>query len=230
MNRIILLIFLLCIMSCSVNKSTHFDSLNNKKVNFYENQYFSFEYPLQWKIFETKYYEKDIVLRIAHRGEITSGYMVPENILKNGHINKSTFIPFGTNIKAVREEHLKYFNNPDFLTEYAKNQFNISIESKSLINLSDFINMRRTKMAKLKSVDSYFTKINDNHYINKLRIYVNDKERSPSLTQDYLMHYYYFDGVLFTLVFMTTLEKKDKYTEDAELIFRTFQFKGKIKN
>jgi len=44
------------------------------------------------------------------------------------------------------------------------------------------------------------------------------------------MHYYYFDGVLFTLVFMTTLEKKDKYTEDAELIFRTFQFKGKIKN
>ncbi len=187
MNRIILPVFLLYFMSCSVNKSTHIDSLKNKKVNFYENKYFSFEYPLSWKIFETKYFEKDIVLRIAHKKDIISGYVVPENILENGHINKATFIPLGANIKTIKEEHLKYFNDYDFLTEYAKNQFNISIESKTFVNLSDFINKKRSKMANLKNVDSYFTKINNNHYINNLRIYYNDKERSPALSQDYLM-------------------------------------------
>jgi len=225
MKRIILLTLLLYLISCSVKTNTHFDSLNNKKVNFYENEDFSFEYPLSWKIFETKHFEKDIVLRIAPKGNIKPGYMVPENVLENGIINKATFIPFGKDIEKLKEGHEKYFNNPKYLTEYAKNQFNISIESKDFKNLSDFINKKRIKTSKMKNVDSYFTKVNDNHYINNLRFYNDEKERSPALTYDHLMHYYYFDGVLFTLVFTTTLETKEKYKESAELIFRTFQFK-----
>lgn len=199
-----------------------------QKTKIYKHHDFKIAYPESWEVFETKFFEKDIVLRIARKNQINEVYIIPERKGKNGVID-ARIIPLNYNKDSINKEYLKYINNPRYLTEYAKNQFNISVEIKKFKTLGKFIMKRKKRIKKISYIKGSFEKVNNNYYINELIIYHDEKNTdSPSITQFHTIHYHYKNNKLYTLIFTSRLDEKDEtYAKDFEYIFKSFEFINK---
>ena len=93
-------------------------------------------------------------------------------------------------------------------------------------DLSDMMDLREGKIQKLSNINGVIEKKSETHYINKL-IISNDlnNEDSTNSKLSHIMHYYYRNGFLYTLVFTSKASKINEYEDVIRLIFSSFNFK-----
>lgn len=221
MKKCFFIILVFTISICNAQKEV-LDPILGKKVTIFSNKQFSFNYPKDWKIFNAED-ENIIVVSIAPKDEISKRYMIIDSINEDGTINTSTFIELEVDKDSVKPKNRKYIRKK-YIREFSKNQFNISIEKKEIGSLESFMAEREKKIQNATNVEGTIERVTENHYINELFIYDDYSSNHPITNQVHTMHYYYRNGLLYTLVFSTTPDKKAEYTEASKLIFRTFKF------
>ena len=206
---------------CTAQKHSY-DSIFGGKVNIFHSEKFSFKYPKSWKIIDAED-ENIIVVTIAPMDEVSKRYMAIDSINEDGTYNRSTFIKMDVNRDSLKKEHRKYIKKK-YIREFSKNQFNVSIEKKNIGSLANFMVERKKKIENSSFVDGTIEQIAENHFVNELLIFDDFSGDTPITNQVHTMHYYYIDGLLYTLVFTNTPDKLNEYESTKELIFRTFQF------
>lgn len=222
MKALILLFLGMNIFVCTAQKHSY-DSIFGSKVNIFHSETFSFKYPKSWKTIDAED-ENIIVVTIAPIDEVSKRYMAIDSINEDGTYNRSTFIKMGVNRDSIKKEHRKYIKKR-YIREFSKNQFNVSIEKKNIGSLANFMVERKKKIENSSFVEGTIEQIAENHFVNELLIFDDFSGDIPITNQVHTMHYYYIDGLLYTLVFTNTPDKLNEYESAKELIFRTFQFK-----
>ncbi len=196
-----------------------------KEILFFNHKEFKIKYPKKWNSFETNFFEKDVVLRLAKKEEIEKVFIIPGRKDKKGGYIDARIIPYEHDKEKIEEEFLEYLKDSTYLTSFAENQFNLSIEAFKDKKLSKFIKKRKKRIKQTDYVKGTIKKISDTHYVNELMIF-NDKNNadSPSKDQIHLMHYYYHNEKLYTLVYTHRKEIDKKTLKEVDLIFNSFEF------
>lgn len=221
MKKHFFIILVFTISICNAQKDI-LDPILGKKVNTFSNKEFSFNYPEDWRKFNAED-ENIIIVSIAPKDEISKRYMVIDSVNEDGTINTSTFFELEIDRDSVKPKNRKYIRKK-YIREFSKSQFNVSIEKKDISSLESFMAERKKKIENATNVDGTIERITESHYINDLLIYDDYSGDTPVTNQFHTMHYYYRNGLLYTLVFSTTPDKIAEYAEASELIFRTFKF------
>ena len=87
----LLLIIIALQVSCGVkNSQSKNEELQNVKK--FDNKYIRFYYPKSWRIFKTEDFEKDIILRIGPKKDISKKYMAIDEVSADGTVKKAKFI------------------------------------------------------------------------------------------------------------------------------------------
>lgn len=222
MKKYLFIFLTFAITICNAQKDV-MDPILGKKVNTFTHTHFTFNYPKDWKIFDAED-ENIIVVSIAPWNEISKMYMAIDSINKDGTINTSTFIGLQADKDSIKPKHKKYIKKKN-IREFSKNQFNISIERKEKFSLSIFMVERKKKIENSENVSGTIERVSEDHYINELEIFDTLGTNTKITDQVHTMHYYYKNGLLYTLVFSTTPDQTAQYTEASDLIFSTFKFK-----
>ena len=219
----LLLLFISLLFSCGSKKS----SINEKVVNnvkTFNSNCFTLNYPDNWRVFKTQGYENDIIVRIAPEKEINRRYMAIEQLNADGSARVVVYIDLDEEIDSVQPKYRKYIKD-EYIREYSNYQFNISIEKKEIDNLTNFMNERKRKIENVSNDIITIEKVADNHFINKILMQDGKENKDlPEINQFHLMHYYYKNGLLYTLVFTTTANESYRYADEVDIIFRTFNF------
>jgi len=226
MNKNILFIAFIVLLIGNVCKAQdlHTDLKKYMRVRTFTHKDFVFDYPKSWRVFETTNYEKDIVVRVAHKSEISKRYMAIESYGENGAVNMAFFYSLDINIDSIPVQNRKYIKKK-YIRKIAQNQFNISIEEMEFKTLEDFVENRKQKIARTVYAEGDFIKESDWHYIHAFHLFnVEGNENSPSGDTYYLMHYYKYKGLLYSLVSVVKTDAILQYKEDFHLIFSTFKF------
>lgn len=213
---------ILIVSSCKSSLKNRSKHLTKTGLTYIDSQ-FTFKYPKNWSTFNTKGFEKNVIIRVSPKKEIYEEYMVIDTKSKDGTANSVFFFKLDTNKDSISLKYRKFLTK-DNIRKFSNNQFNISIEDFSDKNLSEFVKKRKEKIENTSYVEGFFEKISDNHFINYIFIFNNEDEKSPTVNQLHLMHYYQENNKLFTLVFSSTPDKYEEYVKEVELIFNSFKF------
>lgn len=111
-----------------------------------------------------------------------------------------------------------------------KIHFSVDSISTDFKNLQEFAEDRKQKLEAYQKKDSKVkrtmntTKVNDNHFVESLRINKTDSS-SCILTQFHLIHYHYRKGQIFSLTYSATPNYFDKFLSDAIYMLDSLEFK-----
>lgn len=220
----LLIVIITLQVSCGVKKNkSQKEVLQNVKT--FNNNNIQFNYPESWRIFKTEGFEKDIILRMGPKKDISKKYMAIDELTSDGTVKTAKFISLNKNIDSIKPKYHEYINK-NFIREVSFNQFNVSITKMENNNLSDMMDVRKGKIEELSNINGVIEKKSETHYINKL-IISNDlnNEDSSNSKLSHIMHYYYKNGFLYILVFTTKANKINEYKDESKLIFNSFKFK-----
>ncbi len=201
---------------------------NYKAVKTYKHQDFKLSYPESWKMFETKFLERDIVLRIAKSDQIYDAYLIPDEETENG-VLEGFVLPKDYDKETIEDKYLKYVNDSTYLTKFSKNQFNISVEPLKIKSLSQYIKKKRQRIKEVSAVKGLYKRVNKWHYKGELEISVDGNEiDSPPVTHFHKIHYYYKKDKLYTLVYTKIIDElSDIDKKNIDQIFNSFEFTDK---
>lgn len=208
MKKYLLLFTLLVLFSCSTTQ-TIIDPISKKEVKVFENEDFSFYYPMSWirlnKEEKAIFVSPKKAIRVINKAK-------SKLVFKQGETVKNTSRTYGhlnQRISSNKVIFIKFSIGEKSFGDYIK-----ACETRSKTN---------NNKEKVFELNSIYDKQSENHYIEQVTIRAKKNGiRIPSI--NIIKHYIKKGTDIYQIQIMFEAEKEKDYLKDALFILNSFKF------